>query len=111
MSVKHLTNMTQQKKYQAFEIRNIRSSCYGFSLLFLQQVEIMAEIVIPQQNWERIRIKVQRKYSNLKVEDLTYKQGEENELIMRLERLLSQNRDYVVFMLRKMQVNIENNRL
>ncbi len=71
----------------------------------------MAEIVIPQQNWDRIRIKVQRKYNNLKVEDLTYVQGQENELIERLERLIKQNRNYVVFMLRKMQVNIDNNRL
>ncbi len=71
----------------------------------------MAEIVIPQQNWERIRIKVQRKYNNLKVSDLSYIQGQENELIERLERLLSQNRNYVVFMLRKMQVNLDNNRL
>ncbi len=71
----------------------------------------MAEIVILQQNWDRIRIKVQRKYNNLKVEDLTYIQGQENELIERLERLIKQNRNYVVFMLRKMQVNIDNNRL
>lgn len=71
----------------------------------------MAEIVISQQNWDRIRIKVQRKYNNLKVEDLTYVQGQENELIERLERLIKQNRNYVVFMLRKMQVNIDNNRL
>lgn len=71
----------------------------------------MAEIVIPQQNWDRIRIKVQRKYNNLKVEDLTYIQGQENELIERLEKLIKQNRNYVVFMLRKMQVNIDNNRL
>lgn len=71
----------------------------------------MAEIVIPQQNWDRIRIKVQRKYNNLKAEDLIYVQGQENELIERLEGLISQNRNYVVFMLRKMQVNIDNNRL
>jgi len=71
----------------------------------------MAEIVIPQQNWDRIRIKVQRKYNNLKVEDLTYVQGQENELIERLQGLIKQNRNYVVFMLRKMQVNIDNNRL
>ena len=71
----------------------------------------MAEIVIPQQNWDRIRTKVQRKYNNLKVEDLTYVQGQENELIERLEGLIKQNRNYVVFMLRKMQVNIDNNRL
>lgn len=71
----------------------------------------MAEIVILQQNWDRIRIKVQRKYNNLKVEDLTYIQGQENELIERLEGLIKQNRNYVVFMLRKMQVNIDNNRL
>jgi len=71
----------------------------------------MAEIVIPQQNWDRIRTKVQRKYNNLKVEDLTYVQGQENELIERLQGLIKQNRNYVVFMLRKMQVNIDNNRL
>jgi len=73
--------------------------------------EKMAELVIPQKNWDRIRIKVQRKYNHLRDEDLLYQQGQENELIERLERLINQDRDYVVFMLRKMQINLETNRL
>ena len=71
----------------------------------------MAEIVIPQANWNRIKIKVQRKYNNLKDSDLTYIQGQENELIERIERLIKQDRNYVVFMVRKMQFNLDNNRV
>jgi len=71
----------------------------------------MAEIVIPEKNWERIRIKIQRKYNHLRDEDLGFKQGEENELIERLQILTKQNRDYIVFMLRKMQHNLDTNLL
>jgi len=71
----------------------------------------MAEIVIPEKNWERIKIKIQRKYNHLRDEDLKYSQGQENELILNLQKLTMQNRDYIVFMLRKMQHNLDSNRL
>jgi hypothetical protein len=71
----------------------------------------MAEMVIPQKNWDRIRIKIQRKYNHLKDEDLIYKEGHENELIERLEKLTLQNREYIIFMLRKMQHNLDTNLL
>jgi len=71
----------------------------------------MAEVVIPQANWERIQIKIRRKYRELSDKDLSYTQGQENELILRLMNRLHQDRDYVVFMLRKMQVNLDTNRL
>jgi hypothetical protein len=71
----------------------------------------MAEIVIPEKNWDRIKIKIQRKYNHLREEDLQYSQGGENELILKLQDLTHQNRDYIVFMLRKMQHNLDTNLL
>ncbi len=71
----------------------------------------MAEIVIPDKNWDRIKIKIQRKYNHLREEDLQYSQGGENELILKLQDLTHQNRDYIVFMLRKMQHNLDTNLL
>lgn len=71
----------------------------------------MTEIVIPEKNWERIRIKIQRKYNHLSAEDLSFQSGQENELIEKLQRLTFQNRDYIVFMLRKMQHNLDTNLL
>lgn len=71
----------------------------------------MAEIVIPEKNWERIKIKIQRKYNHLRDEDLIYFSGGENEMILKLQVLLKQNRNYIVFMLRKMQYNLDTNLL
>jgi len=71
----------------------------------------MAEISIPEKNWDRIRIKIQRKYNHLKDNDLTFQAGQENELIERLQSLTLQNREYIVFMLRKMQHNLDTNLL
>ena len=79
--------------------------------LIFEQRKYMAEIVIPQQNWDRIKIKIKRKYNHLQDSDLTYQQGKENELIEFLQLLLHRDRNYVVFMLRKMQLNIDNNQL
>ncbi|MFD0766324.1 hypothetical protein ACFQZI_15790 [Mucilaginibacter lutimaris] len=71
----------------------------------------MAEITISNKDWERIKIKVQRKYNHLTDEQLQYTEGQEETLITRLMELVNRDRKYVVFTLTKALVNIDNNRL
>ena len=71
----------------------------------------MAEISITNKDWERIKIKVQRKYNHLTDEQLQYAEGQEESLIIKLMDLVNRDRKYVVFTLKKALVNIDNNRL
>ena len=71
----------------------------------------MAELSISKEDWERLKLKVQRKYRELSETDLAYEPGEEDKLIERLMTRLKRNRDYIVFTLKKGLVNIDNNRL
>jgi hypothetical protein len=80
-------------------------------VLFLQQTNIMAEITISKENWERLKLKLQRKYNHLSEEDLVFEAGQEENLINHLQGRLKRNREYVVFTLKKGLLNIENNRL
>ena len=71
----------------------------------------MAEISISNSEWERLKLKVQRKYNHLSDEDLAYQQGQEEELITRLMDRIKRNREYVIFTLKKGLINIDTNRL
>lgn len=71
----------------------------------------MAEINISTQNWDRLKIKLQRKYNHLSDEDLAFEAGQEEKLITHLQERLKRKREYVVFTLKKGLLNIENNRL
>ncbi len=71
----------------------------------------MAEIRISNADWDRLKIKLKRKYNHLSEEDLSYQAGQEEELIQRLMKRVNRNREYVVFTLNKGLVNIDNNRL
>jgi hypothetical protein len=71
----------------------------------------MAEITISNKDWQRIKIKVQRKYNHLTDEQLQYTEGQEDNLIARIMQLVNRDRAYVVFTLKKALVNIDNNRL
>jgi hypothetical protein len=71
----------------------------------------MAEISITNKEWERIKIKVQRKYNHLTDDQLQYTEGQEDGLITRIMDLVRRDRNYVVFTLKKALVNIDNNRL
>ena len=71
----------------------------------------MAELTISNKEWERIKIKVQRKYNHLTDQELQYTEGQEDSLITRLMGLVKRDRNYVVFTLKKALVNIDNNRL
>lgn len=71
----------------------------------------MAEIKITNKDWERVKIKIQRKYNRITDEELQYTEGQEDNLITKLMELVKRDRDYVVFTLKKALVNIDNNRL
>jgi hypothetical protein len=71
----------------------------------------MAEITITNKDWERVKIKIQRKYNHLTDEQLQYTEGQEDSLISKLMDLVHRDRNYVLFTLKKALVNIDNNRL
>jgi hypothetical protein len=70
----------------------------------------MAELEI-NKSWDKLKIKVKRKYRDLTEEDLSYTPGQEEELINKLMKAIRKDRTYVVFMLKKMLLNMDNNRL
>lgn len=71
----------------------------------------MAEITISNTDWDRLKIKLKRKYNHLSDEDLAFEAGQEDNLITHLQERLRRKREYVVFTLKKGLLNIENNRL
>jgi hypothetical protein len=71
----------------------------------------MAEISISNKDWERVKIKIQRKYNHLTDAQLQYTEGQEDGLISKLMELVKRDRKYVLFTLKKALVNIDNNRL
>jgi hypothetical protein len=71
----------------------------------------MAEISISNTEWDRLKLKLKRKYNHLSEEDLSYQQGQEEELIARLMTRLKRKREYVVFTLEKGLQFLETNRL
>lgn len=71
----------------------------------------MAEISISNKDWERLKLKVQRKYNHLTDDDLAYQEGQEEELITRLMERVKRDREYIVFTLKKGLINIDTNRL
>ena len=78
---------------------------------FAENNFIMAEISITNKDWERVKIKIQRKYNHLTDEQLKYTEGNEDSLITNLMNLVHRDRKYVLFTLKKALVNIDNNRL
>jgi hypothetical protein len=71
----------------------------------------MAEMNISNTEWDRLKLKLKRKYNHLSDEDLSYQQGQEEELITRLMARLKRKREYIVFTLEKGLQFLETNRL
>ena len=71
----------------------------------------MAEISISNKDWQRVKIKFQRKYNHITDEQLQYTEGQEDSLISRLMDLVKRDRAYIIFTLKKALVDIDNNRL
>lgn len=71
----------------------------------------MAEISISSKDWQRVKIKIQRKYNHLTDDQLQYNEGQEDIIISKLMQLVNRDRNYVLFTLKKALINIDNNRL
>lgn len=71
----------------------------------------MAEISISKTDWDRLKLKVKRKYNHLTDEDLAFEPGQEEQLITHLMARIKRNREYVVFTLKKGLAFINTNRL
>lgn len=71
----------------------------------------MAEINISNKDWQRVKIKIQRKYNHLTDDQLHYNEGQEELIISKLMTLVNRDRNYVLFTLKKALINIDNNRL
>ena len=71
----------------------------------------MAEISINNIEWQRLKLKLQRKYNHLSDEDLAYESGQEEQLISSLMDRIKRNREYVIFTLKKGLANLDTNRL
>jgi hypothetical protein len=82
-----------------------------FSIFAKTFILTMAEITISNKDWERVKIKLQRKYNHLTDAELQYNEGQEDSLISKIMEMVNRDRRYVVFTLKKALVNIDNNRL
>lgn len=71
----------------------------------------MDELTIDIKDWERLKIKLKRKYNHLTDDDLVFETGKEEQLISHLEQRLHRKREYIVFTLKKGLVSIDTNRL
>ena len=77
-------------------------------MLFLQR---MNELQLSTADWQRLKLKLKRKYTNLSEEDLLFQEGKEEALISHLMERLHRNREYVLFTLKKGLASIDTNRL
>ena len=82
-----------------------------FSIFAKTFISTMAEITISNKDWERVKIKLQRKYNHLTDAELQYNEGQEDSLISKIMEMVNRDRKYVVFTLKKALANMDNNRL
>ncbi|MDQ3193289.1 MAG: YtxH domain-containing protein [Bacteroidota bacterium] len=54
-------------------------------------------------NWNDIKRKLKREYSNLTDEDLNYSEGMENELVVNLQKKLGKSKDVIIDMINSFQ--------
>ncbi|MBE7178031.1 MAG: hypothetical protein INR69_16630 [Mucilaginibacter polytrichastri] len=71
----------------------------------------MADIRFSEKEWQRMKIKFQRKYNHITDEQLKYTEGQEDDLIRRLATLVNRKPEYIIFTLKKALVNLDTNRL
>lgn len=71
----------------------------------------MNELHLSTSDWQRLKLKLKRKYIHLSEEDLLFQEGKEEALIAHLMKRLHRNREYVLFTLKKGLATIDTNRL
>lgn len=71
----------------------------------------MKDLTITAEQWDKLKIKLLRKYNHLSAEDLAFDPGKEAELVQRLSQRLRRTQEYVVFTLKKGMYDLDSNRL
>lgn len=66
---------------------------------------------ITDEQWPVLKIKLLRKYNHLTESDLSYQEGQEEELLTRLAKRLNRSTDYVLFTLSKGLTDLDSNDL
>ena len=71
----------------------------------------MASFTLTPETWERVKIKLLRKYRDLTQENLLFTTGQEDQLVQRLAKLVNRDTAYVEFTIRKALADPAGNRL
>jgi len=71
----------------------------------------MITFKISKSDWEILKIKLKRKFNHLSEDDLSFEEGQEDQLIDKLAKRLRRSSDYVIFTLSKQLADLSNNRL
>ncbi len=66
----------------------------------------MATTLKIKENWSDIKKNLKKEYPELNDKDLTYKEGKENDLVVRLQEKLEKKRDQVIDIINKAQKEI-----
>ena len=71
----------------------------------------MANFTLTVEAWERVKIKLLRKYRDLAQVDLSFVPGQEDQLVQQLMNLVKRDQAYIEFTIRKALADPEGNRL
>lgn len=71
----------------------------------------MANFTLTPETWERVKIKFLRKYRDLAQADLSFVQGEEDQLVQQLMGLVKRDQAYIEFTILKALADSAGNRL
>ncbi|MBY0243984.1 MAG: hypothetical protein K2Q03_00870 [Sphingobacteriaceae bacterium] len=71
----------------------------------------MANFILNEQNWEKVKIKFLRKYRDLAKEDLSFQSGKEDVLVQQLAQLVNRDKKYIEFTIQKALADSKGNRL
>ena len=71
----------------------------------------MASFTLNDETWKKVKIKFLRKYRDLAQLDLSFRPGEEDQLVQQLMDLVKRDREYIEFTIKKALADPEGNRL
>lgn len=71
----------------------------------------MANFTLTPETWQKVKIKLLRKYRDLAPVNLAFVPGQEDQLVTQLMGLVKRDRNYIEFTIQKALADPEGNRL
>ena len=71
----------------------------------------MASFTLTPETWQKVKIKLLRKYRDLAQVNLSFAPGQEDQLVGQLMDLVKRDREYVEFTIKKALADPDGNRL